>query len=330
MFGSAILDVAIGLVFTFTLLSLICSAVNELIAAVLATRAVVLERAIRDMLFGAEVQPAWSRQPVPLDQAFFDHPMVRGLVAGRRGAVLRQPPGQPVIAMEGDLAGLPPGARFNGWIRSKRPAYIPAWLFAQTLLDILVPEGESRTVADVRGAIQKLDGGQSNAFKQMLLGLLADVEGDIGAARALLERWYDEAMERLSGWYKRQAMWRIFVIALVVVTAFGVDSLALADHLYRDGALRAAVSGAAESLAREGLPTGSGQVVFDKMTGQIDRLQLPIGWGEPLRPTDGRGWLLRVLGLLLTVIAVAQGAPFWFDLLGKLVNVRAAGAPPKT
>jgi hypothetical protein len=35
------------------------------------------------------------------------------------------------------------------------------------------------------------------------------------------------------------------------------------------------------------------------------------------------------LGVLICGLATMQGAPFWFDLLGKLVNIRNAGPVPK-
>lgn len=41
----------------------------------------------------------------------------------------------------------------------------------------------------------------------------------------------------------------------------------------------------------------------------------------------GARWPLKIAGMLLTALAVSLGAPFWFDLLGKLVNMRATGKP---
>jgi hypothetical protein len=39
-------------------------------------------------------------------------------------------------------------------------------------------------------------------------------------------------------------------------------------------------------------------------------------------------WLARLLGWMLTILAISLGAPFWFDMLNKLVNVRSAGKSP--
>ena len=48
----------------------------------------------------------------------------------------------------------------------------------------------------------------------------------------------------------------------------------------------------------------------------------------PLRAGESHG--MKLAGLLVTAGALSLGAPFWFDLLNKLVNLRAAGKKPKT
>ena len=75
---------------------------------------------------------------------------------------------------------------------------------------------------------------------------------------------------------------------------------------------------------------------------QIDALKLPIGWDyldagaraarkeKPSSPLFCSYWLLRILGMAFTGLAVALGAPFWFDMLSKLINLRSAGPAPTT
>jgi len=95
-----------------------------------------------------------------------------------------------------------------------------------------------------------------------------------------------------------------------------------------------------------------------QMLKDLEGLGLPLGWGHAglpsLLPTRCNGgtpdhtpqapncslsqtmgeaawWgnlLLALLGWLLTAMAVTLGAPFWFDLLGKLVKIRGAGSNP--
>jgi len=39
--------------------------------------------------------------------------------------------------------------------------------------------------------------------------------------------------------------------------------------------------------------------------------------------------VLKLMGLFLTTGAVSLGAPFWFDVLNKLVNLRSSGNRPE-
>src|SRR5579864_3771656 len=75
MLGSTILDIVIGMVFVFLLLSLVCSALNELIEAVLKNRARDLERGIRQ-LFG---DPATSADFL---KVFYNHGLINSLFKG--------------------------------------------------------------------------------------------------------------------------------------------------------------------------------------------------------------------------------------------------------
>ena len=58
---------------------------------------------------------------------------------------------------------------------------------------------------------------------------------------------------------------------------------------------------------------------------------LVTGWtlSPPSCPATSQEWWLKLLGLLITIAAISQGAPFWFDLLNRVTNLRAAGRPPE-
>jgi hypothetical protein len=61
-------------------------------------------------------------------------------------------------------------------------------------------------------------------------------------------------------------------------------------------------------------------------------LGLPIGWdGDPLlsapRHANWLDWLQKFGGLLITALAICMGAPFWFDLLNQLANIRTSIKP---
>jgi hypothetical protein len=44
--------------------------------------------------------------------------------------------------------------------------------------------------------------------------------------------------------------------------------------------------------------------------------------------SDMTGWLIKLLGFLITGAAGSQGSSFWFDILKKIMNVRLSGLKP--
>jgi len=65
---------------------------------------------------------------------------------------------------------------------------------------------------------------------------------------------------------------------------------------------------------------------------QIESVKSPLGLGWKNVQWSQVGWydvLTKLLGWIVTALAVSLGAPFWFDLLRKLVNIRNAGQKPK-
>ncbi|MEM6394898.1 MAG: hypothetical protein AAF741_01025 [Bacteroidota bacterium] len=56
---------------------------------------------------------------------------------------------------------------------------------------------------------------------------------------------------------------------------------------------------------------------------------LGLGWeGTDVRSMNFMELLTKILGFVLTALAISLGAPFWFDLLRKIVNIRATGDKP--
>lgn len=72
---------------------------------------------------------------------------------------------------------------------------------------------------------------------------------------------------------------------------------------------------------KQGAPTHILEIVIGKTC-------YPVVNAPPLNQDNILGWLTKLLGLVLTGMAAAQGAPFWFDILKKIVNVRGSGVNP--
>ena len=305
--GIAALDVLIGLFFLYFLLSIVCSSINEAIAAVLNMRAGYLERGIRTLL---------SREGNV--KSFYSHWRVRALIK-------------------------PPGRIFKG---PRKPSYIPSRTFALTLLDTFAPAENAAENEDLIARAERAlgvpdDDSESKRPTEIVRGVLrdalAEARGDRDKFRAVIERSFDDVMDRASGWYKRRVQLILFVLALGLVCVINADSAALAQRLWKDDALRAAVVSQANKVVQTGraeCTKGEGETRADaaaKCVDEVNQFGLPLGWSHATSPHnlfwDGFG---KVLGLLVTAFALTLGAPFWFDLLGKVSNLRGSGPPAAT
>ena len=187
------------------------------------------------------------------------------------------------------------------------PSYIEPRAFAIALIDSIqkTPEG-------FQHLRERIDGLQDRQLRTMLQGIWDRADGKVENVEAALARWFDTGMNRVSGVYKRQAQLFTFLIALVIAGLFNVDSF----HLFKTLWVH---PGAAASIAAGSATEGA--------TKALDALfTLPVGWDHA--PESVGAALFLFCGWLVTAISVLFGAPFWFDLLQRLVNLRGTGSKP--
>lgn len=190
----------------------------------------------------------------------------------------------------------------------------------------------------------------------------AKTEDQLARARGSVEEWFDDSMDRVSGAYKRYSQTLALVIGIIVALMLNVDSINLTLYLWRDPAVRQALAAQASTfqLPEEVSFQENPQEAMQSFRNQFSGLNLPVGWGVtkvvdnchlfPVHETEqvfgillpgGRtcitppqasnqdNLLLKLIGIFITALAARQGAPFWFDMLKRVVNVRATGANPK-
>lgn len=314
MFGSDIIDAAIGLFLVYFLFSVLCSALNEWIVGHLrGLRAKGLENGIERLLAGAD-----------LKQEFYDLPLVKCLAA-----------------------------------EDAKPSYISSDLFVDALLTLVKKKAKAadpnldevaldkaaKDLDQLLGIIRdKLKG---VSVQPLLLSLLSGAK-DIDEAHKKLEAWFDEGMERASGWYKKQVQVWTAALALGTVVFFNADTLTISRELLNNDRLRATLVASAEAAVKDSSasPTpGSASNSVASVQAKIKELGLPIGWAWHTNTINdgtnstaiqrtllrqGEDWTTKIGGLLVTACAVSLGAPFWFELLGKLINLRSSGKKPQT
>ena len=266
------IDVAIGLVFFYVALSLVCSSIQEIVAGVCGLRARNLRRGIINL-----VGDEYAR-------ALYQHPLVKGL---------RKP--------------------------GRLPSYLNADIFATALIEVVAQAKAGKpafelSAKELREMIARID--PYNPTRGVLLGLLDAADSRVGKLKRRVAEWFDAAMERVAGWYKRQVTWFLLALATVVTLAVNADTIRIAEQLWRDAALRGAVAAAAEEAVAAG--------DLGRLDERAELDTFPLGYPDGFPGSAGITFRM-IVGWLLTIAAISLGAPFWFDLLGKVARLRAAG-----
>ena len=283
---------------------------------------------------------------------------------------------------------------------AKKPAYLSADNFSSILIDVL---GENKTtgtnqlpsMGDIANFVaEKL---KDNPELQKILNIyIEQANNDVLQFKTLVENWFNGTMNRVSGWYKKQANRILIMIGLCLAITFNVSTIDIVRTLSTDRNVREAMvksaseyinkhidsvhenkrkSAVADSTAdtTKSAPTLAGisarvdsiKALYNADLGETNTT-LGLGWNDfgysadslkwaatiiinkrdPKNETGGKpahpGLLAKIwyvlcqtaktphywLGFLITAFAISLGAPFWFDLLNRFVNLRASGAKP--
>jgi hypothetical protein len=370
--SSGIIDLAVGLIFVFGVTAALASAITELITRFTGLRGAYLLQGLRELVDSGQVTTDLSKAEAAYDNVktlMLRRPSLPAAPAAAPpesalGALL----GGPILANQG-MAGqiesrkltLAPPARpgqlpkmmadpKRGLWRQRRslPSYISAQSFSEAVIDLVVPNAAGQTTMETIAAnVDRLPEGMST-LKSSLQALVKSAGNDINGFRTAVERWYDDHMDRVSGWYKRYAAKITLAVGAVLVILLNINVLTIGRTLYTNSTVGTAVSQvAAKGADCPGSQTGC----LGKLEGQLSAAAaggLPIGWGtvrDCLLPGahcnwweergifsrhGNSGWqlVLVLVGFLLTIIALVPGARFWFGLLSKIGSLRTTGPKP--
>jgi hypothetical protein len=382
---------------------MICSALQEWIAAIFALRAKTLYEGITAML-GSDHN---------LRDQILGHPLIDGLSHKTFWNVLFR--------------------------RPARPSYISAEIFAKAfvaeanLTNATVPStAPGAATPQVPNLARNNQPLQQNT-RQLIQTLLDVAPGDIDVLRKNVEDWYNDGMDRVSGWYKRKTQVITIILGLLLAVCLNADTFMLTRAFWNDPVLRTNAANAAAQWVKthnrpeeSSLTSPNGQhrhsaiapaiskdgnnkneamhppaansedkgtaSLYPSVTegksepvppaeqpysqqqqeqaeqeyrnaqtnfgntaaeviGQIEKIGIPLGWcttsgssddddtseggadgdcdaEHRLPPGDIDALLLKMCGLFVTTIALSQGAPFWFDFLKNVVNLRLTGDAP--
>lgn len=325
MFDNAAFETVIGLIFVYLLYSLLGSLLQEIVATNIGLRGYVLKKAIKRMLDD-------DNSVASLSKAFINHPSIKYLSAGSS-------------------------------MISKFPSYIDKKTFAKVIIDML--RGDSTEAAAINESVKQcLDTGQtlldSVGIQRETLthikSLWVAAGEDVERFRTELEGWFDEMMSRSSGWYKRYTQIILLSIGFTIAVIFNVDTIKIARNLQQDPQARVAILNQASAFVKNSEATMKeiqrSKAIRKDTTGEdseaklqeLEQLNqsllnktktliysdipnsqkiLAIGWdGGFAKNFD----ITSVIGWILSALAISMGAPFWFDLLNKVMKLKSSVA----
>jgi hypothetical protein len=294
------LQVVIGLIFVLLLLSLLATTMMELVASAFSLRGRNLEKALRNMLASTEVDDR-------LVAAFKDNALYKQL-------------------------------SYKYGKKRYSPSYLSDRSFQSILMEtILNGEGFDRIE-------ERLDTLPDADLKDVLKQFLRESEHDVEAFKGKVRTWYNDVMDRASGWYKRYTQKILVGMGFFIAVVFNADTLAIYERLESDPETLQQVLTLAEDYVngKDGLEIAPPQMspefdaslnkLEEMINDQIESVKSPLGLGWKNVDWSEVTWydvVLKLLGWTVTALAVSLGAPFWFDLLRKLVNIRSSGNKPE-
>jgi hypothetical protein len=331
-------------------------------------------------------------------------------------------------------------------LEKKPPQYISASMFAEAFIDIIGKQVEHAQPIELKSRdangvkqykiekprpadnimdrfVDSVELMNTSPFRDLLKSFVDKSGGDYLRMKVMIEQWYNDYMDRVSGWYKGKQRNKLLIAGFLVAIALNVDSVHLLKVLSLDDNLKNRLADQAEAVVDNYLALDSTQrtntaslnsmvirslrdstvntdnesldsvsytylknlmVLNDSLSrssfvtrdsvskasiqqldtamSAIASLNVPIGWSKTEAPlswffgdkkvklpetheaqasgvlayvqkrnasASGGNWLRYLAGIAITGFSLSFGAPFWFELLVKLVNIRRSGKRPE-
>lgn len=357
------LDIFIGLALCYALVSLFCSALQEFIAQAFNSRGKFLVEALKTVrLDGLTnlMQPDLVNNPGMLFANLFKKGW--GVVGKATTASAAEKAGSDVARIQQDIIKTNDSTATAALARAQQvasqwrlPHDIPADVFARALLARfnLLANGELAEGFKMKVEIAALP----PALQARLVGLIDAKQASVDTVISGVSEWYKGFTAQVEHWYTRRSQVVSLLIGLAVAVVLNVDTFAIVKSLRDDPAKRAAVVEYAKTVSDDGglakcpvpaagtVPAPGSALTFDEAKANAASCYAAV---EAVYPF-ALGWdvdgtlcerirqilyalfdMTKLLGILLSGLALSLGSRFWFDTLKGLLALRTGGTPAKT
>jgi len=312
-----LLQIAAGLIFILVLFTLLATAIQELIANYISLRGVMLMKTIQHIL-----EPGSKGVRGDVYNSFINSLSFKQLCRPSSSSAY---------------------GRFLDWLEEKT-RYIFGYGGIGKAVDgppsFISAENFTEVLKRLEWKPEYLESIPPGPLRDYLDNMGEQAEDKAQAKMAELKRWYDEVMNATSNWYRRQAQFILIFIGFALAASFNINLLEIGKTLSKDEILRTQLYSDMEKWMAERADTyfdENGQVRQGVLVTQNEKNIIVVdpGLKNDLKQSDAvqqligqkvkaekwTDWLLVFANWLLTAIFISFGAPFWFDLLRKLVRV---------
>jgi hypothetical protein len=300
----ALLEVSIGIVLTWLILSMATSQLQGFITEMVGWRSKFLEARLWEMLRSKDLM-----------SQLYNHPLIQSLNAKTIWGKERKPANIP----NGIFAKAAVDVFLNA---GKEEELIPAnSMNTEEMLNNInncstyLEKKNDDLARTVKHLVPQL-GQELESLTDNLAGQKEILNKNLAEYRGNVELWFDNTMRQATTLYRNYAALIALAIGIILASIFNVDSLHIVNQLWRDPTQRQAI------VAQAGNVNTADSASFEATMAKLDELSLPVGWNTKTTPQNQKDWTLKIFGILLTGLAASQGAPFWFDILRKLTGIK--------
>ena len=341
-----ILDLVIGIIFIYFLLSIICSSAVELFLSIFKSRASMLEGWLKQIFNLPALDSEGKPMNVSVGQAIMDHCMVTAL--SKKGESTSYIDAENFVSALLDKITIAPSAAGNAV--EFPPANLAGYITAIQNSTMLSGELKRTILIFANEALQAASARNTAPASANITNA---VKSELELFRDRLEKWFNTNADRLTGTFKRTKAFPLtIIVAVIMVISLNTDSIEIGKYLYNNQAtskelattamtsfqnyqaqmdtlFKYSSSNTANATNISDLKAKTSQLKND--LDSVHALDLPMGWkAENIkdRKTFTDYFIKHLAGWLATILAIMMGAPFWFDILNKISNLRGTGPKP--
>jgi hypothetical protein len=330
MFNSVYLDIAIGMIFIFLLYSILATAILEIFATWINIRGKYLRRSIHVMMNDFHLGNK-------LASDFYEHPLIRKISFSRKDRLPSYIDPELFSKVVKDVLPDVNLGKDRDVSDQEKIRLLPDGELKKALTVYM-----EKTATEVDTQIQKWFNNSmdrlSGAYKRMtqnrllIIGLILAVTFNVNSisvftrlaadkeARAALVKQAEDFMEANQNYdsmmqkYKRRPNMDSLARAKDSAERNRNDSVLFEHFKKQRDSIKAFIDNdikKANNAIGIGWDAMEGDTFWKKLRG--------VGWD----------WPATVLGWIITAFAITLGAPFWFDLLKKVIRIRGSGVKPE-